>query len=117
MLIKSNRKYEIICKDNSDLIHQWNLTIIPSKRAWKLNNQEIKPGDELNGYSILSVKKKVCQYNDHSSILKEDFIHSVNTSGIRFAVDPTYQAAYCCQLCGGIVANDICTECMFDWDS
>jgi hypothetical protein len=49
-------------------------------------------------------------------ISEEDFDFAVSTSDLGFAATPSYGQSYRCQICGGIVANDICTDCMFDWD-
>jgi hypothetical protein len=123
MLIKPNGKYIIISRDQNNLIHRWNLTIIPSKRAWKLAYKDINVGDVLNGYKILSIKKvyepPTEELDDEWDIpiSEDEFDFAVSYSGIGFAVEPTYDESYRCPLCGGIVANDICTNCMFDWDS
>lgn len=135
MLIKENGKYTIISKDSHGLTYKWSLTIIPSKRAWKLANKQVNPGDILNGYTVISAleghypsftksnndstpftRNSWCQ-EEKLPISKGDFYDSVYTSGIDYAVEPSFHQAYRCDLCGGIVANDICTNCMFDWDS
>jgi hypothetical protein len=125
MLIKANGKYVIISQDSNNLIHQWNLTIVPGKRAWKLVNKDIKVGDVLNGYKILAIKTvyepPTIDLDDDEwwkrPISRKEFDMSVYMSGIGFAVEPCYEASYRCQICGGVVANDICTQCMFDWDN
>lgn len=50
-------------------------------------------------------------------ISEYEFDFAVETSNIGFAAYPSYSQSFRCQICGGVVANDICTDCMFDWDS
>ena len=48
---------------------------------------------------------------------ESDFQNRVDLSGLDYAVRPVFSQAYSCDICGGIVANDRCTDCMFDWDA
>ena len=128
MFIKANGKYRIIAKGPDTLIYEWNLTIIPSKRAWKIVSKDLKKGDMLNGYLILFIEdvspkysfkfyRDEEDYNWKRDITEEEFQYAVASSNLGFTVYPSLSQSYRCDICGGIVANDICTDCMFDWDS
>lgn len=56
MLIEEGYRYEIKVKNidsNQKLV--WRLHIVPEKRAWKLANQVVSVGQNLNCYEILSI--------------------------------------------------------------
>lgn len=127
MLIKKNGKYRIISRGPENLIYEWNITISPVKKAWKLVNKDIKVGDILNGYTILSattVYEPITEDTEYdkfqwsaSPISEEEFDFAVYQSNLGYTIEPSFDQSYRCQLCDGIVANDVCTNCMFDWDS
>jgi cold shock CspA family protein len=50
-------------------------------------------------------------------ITENEFLDSVASSGAVYPAAPSFTKSYHCDICGGVVANDICTSCMFDWDS
>lgn len=104
MLIKPFNHYRIIAKSPVNQFCEWKLLISPEKRAWKLAFIEVSVGDQLEGYRILSVEH-VKKSDSHPKSL--NYTYSV----------PVYGNSYTCDICGGRVVNDRCTECMFDWDS
>lgn len=53
----------------------------------------------------------------NKSISLDEFDFAISTSNVGYSAQPTFSQSYRCQICGGVVAGDICTDCMFDWDS
>lgn len=94
---------------------------------------DLQPGDVRNGYTDISVKavlnpgkspndknqssQSYSNRNVERYISREDFYDSVHTSGIGLGDTPSNSESYRCQLCGEIVDNDVCTDCMFDRDN
>lgn len=135
MIIKPFHKYIVLCSKGNKT-YRWYLNLEPQYKAWKIVNKHIQLGDNIKGYKIISMEEQPLGINvkleelpwesDFSKeslnfwnkpIHKDEFDFYVNTSGIDFAVSPSYSQSYRCQICGGVVANNVCTECMFDWDS
>lgn len=131
MVIQAFHKYIVLCQKGQQL-YRWHLDVTPWNNAWKILNEKIEVGSIFKGHFILSIEEIEGQksfneklaINDEDDlefwehpISEEEFDCAVQESGIGFAVSPSYGQTFRCQICGGVVANDICTECMFDWDS
>lgn len=135
MIIRPFHKYTVLCSKGNK-VYRWHLDLNPQNKAWKIVNRTIEVGDNIKGYEVLHVEEKTFEhsinpkdlpwYGDSSEdnlnfwkspITKDEFNLSVDMSGIGFAIRPHHGESYRCQLCGGVVANNICTDCMFDWDS
>jgi len=133
MKIEAYKRYTVLCRKINgiqNIIYQWDLIVEPHHKAWRILGENISVGQVFKGHLILSIEEvehKMIQYkkdypyeNDYAwtrPINEDEFNFSVLQSNIGFAVAPIYEASYRCQLCGGVVANDICTACMFDWDN
>lgn len=125
MLIKAFKKYIVLCKGPDNNLYRWNLDVVPGKKAWRVRDRDFKIGYTVKGYRILSIEEipdlfeECCEEEEffEPPISEDEFDFAVGDSGIGFAVNPSFGQAYRCDLCGGIVASDVCTSCMFDWDS
>lgn len=131
MLIKPNKQYQVLCK-RADADHFqlyiWELDLKIGNRAWRIVNQEIEVGSIIHGHLVLSIVdctpiSSSVTYQDsnftveNDQISEEEFINAINSSSFSYAASPFSGQSYRCQICNGVVANDICTDCMFDWDS
>ncbi|MGG3006682.1 hypothetical protein [Geobacillus stearothermophilus] len=136
MLIKPFRKYVVLCKGPDQKTYRWHLNVKPGYKAWKIVNENVQVGDKFKGYLILSINditnefefalnQTEMDYQDDEDdfefwekpISKDEFDFAVSQFDLEFAVRPFYSQSYRCQICGGVVVNDICTDCMFDWGS
>lgn len=126
MLIEAFKKYIVLCKGPDHKVYRWNLDVVPGKKAWKVKDQIFKIGNMVKDHYIISIEEVKEVMNEDCSdeeefweqpISEDEFDFAVGDSGIGFAVNPSFGQAYRCDICGGIVASDICTSCMFDWDS
>lgn len=125
MLIEAFKKYTVICKGTNQKTYRWHLRVEPGYKAWKIVNHDITPKEIFNGYFIISIdvttdktsKSECIKVPFNKPISTNAFHTSVAQSGLGFAATPSISQSYRCQMCGGIVANDICTDCMFDWDN
>lgn len=132
MLIEPNKQYRVLCKKVSAIQLQqyvWHLDVKADKKAWKIVNQNVEVGSIVHGHLILSISDctpdsisanyqnshSVCEEED--LISEEEFTDAINGSSFSYAASPFFGHSYRCQICNGVVANDICTDCMFDWDS
>ncbi|NIK80542.1 hypothetical protein FHS15_005732 [Paenibacillus castaneae] len=111
MLIVPYHKYRIICRHTNQLIHEWNLQIIPSKQSWKLANVFVYPGMHMHDYQILSVEEIVCLEPDFMPLDLFDLVYS----DCDFDFRDVHQEA--CPFCQGAVVNDRCLNCHFDFDN
>ncbi|WP_273836212.1 hypothetical protein [Guptibacillus sedimenti] len=105
MKIEAFRNYVAISRDWGGKAYRWNLAITPGNKAWNLVDQTINSGDMIEGYLILSISKIPSQspFKGIYGNFEPSYPNSINT--------------YTCDICGGTVVNDRCTECHFDWDS
>ncbi|OXS74183.1 hypothetical protein [Domibacillus enclensis] len=124
MLIRPYHRYTVLVEDSNHIQYVWHLNVLPHKKAWRVANLEMNWATVFKGYLILDIEELdgaevgIDEETDEDlHISMDDFHMAVGMSGIGYAVDPLYSTSYRCQICGGIVANDICTDCMFDWDS
>lgn len=127
MIIQPFKQYIVICKGVNNQQYRWYLNISPSMNAWKIVNEDIRIGETFKKHLILHIEevhKNNILFDQEDEfefwdkpIAESEFKNAIRQSNLGFAVDPIYDQSYRCQICGGIVANDICTECMFDWDS
>lgn len=144
MIIKPYRKYVVSCRGRDMKLYRWHLWIKPEHKAWKIVNQEIKAGELFKEHLILTVEDVTdTPYGEtfpslnlwkHSSdaaftefddspdgddhiITEEEFKYALASSNVYFAGYTSRSQSYRCQICNGVVVNDICTDCCFDWDS
>ena len=104
MRIEAFRNYVAISRGQDGKAYRWVLDITPGNRAWNLVHQIINSGDMIEGYQILSISN-VPDNNTKGSF--DDF-QTLYTNRFNH---------YTCDICGGTVVNDRCTECHFDWNS
>lgn len=110
--------------------YRWDLNLKPKNKAWKVVNQNITEGSIFKGYYILSIADVTLDnlfvtfdFNSDDfvpskkSFSKRKYEEEVSLSNIGYASRPSYDTSYTCFICGGIVAGDRCTSCMFDWDN
>lgn len=126
MKIKAFRTYTVICKGTDQKTYRWHLKVEPGYIAWKAVNQHIIPKKTFKGYLIISIDDvTTASPTTHltdppgfkKAISEKEFNFTLSQSEIDFSVRPSYSQSFRCQMCGGVVTNDICTDCMFDWDS
>ena len=133
MKIQAHKRYHLLCRkinDIQNITYLWDLVIEPYHKAWRILGEDIYVNQIFKEHHILSIEEVDCKpiqqknhlpYEDDYEwtrpIDRDEFNFSVLQSNIGFAVAPVYDASYRCQFCGGVVANDICTACMFDWDN
>lgn len=143
MIIHPFRKYVVSCLGSDKKTYRWHLWMEPYFKAWNVVDQEIKVGEVFKGHLILSVedvtdkpygamfscmdlwkrseKSTNRKFEDDlawpDDVDEDEFERALASTDLCFAVDPSYSQSYRCQICGGVVANDICTQCCFDWDS
>lgn len=126
MIIEPYNHYEILCLGSDKKTYRWHISTLPTKRAWKLVNIDVKAGFMISGFHILHVSKvpPLLQLNEDllkTSVTKpfseDEFQEAIYGSSFEYGVSPSYHQSFSCQICGGIVASNICTSCMFDWDS
>ncbi|MBB6177312.1 hypothetical protein HNQ82_002145 [Anoxybacillus tengchongensis] len=120
MLIQPFKKYVVLCKGPDQKIYRWYLDVQPNHKAWKIVNEDIKVGEKFKGYFILSIDDITNDMSNSNQVQHKkdpfkEFKKPVSIEQFDFDSIPSY--SYTCQICGGVVRNDICTTCMFDWDS
>lgn len=137
MIIEPYKTYVVICKGPDNQIYQWNLNTTPGRKAWKILHRDIQPNTIFYNHYILSIENVSTELT--SDFMKhviapleepstEDYAQKTKpisaneamsaTAELGFPVQFAYTTAtYRCQFCNGVVVNDICSECMFDWDS
>lgn len=106
MKIEAFKEYVAISRDQDGKVYRWKLDIKPGNKAWSLVNQVIYSGDTIGDYQILSI----------SNVPERITFDASDVGGF----EPLYTRGlnhYSCDICGGDVENDRCTECHFDWDS
>lgn len=123
MLITPFKKYLVHCRDTDQIEYHWHLDVLPGKKAWKLAEQKIETGMMFKGFFILSIEEKVAPQShltsfnsSQKSITKNEFDVAIDMSDFIHAVKPSFSQSYRCHICQGVVANDRCSSCMFDWD-
>lgn len=122
MLIQSYQKYEVLCKNvASGVLYRWHLNVIPGNKAWKVVYMDLRSKTLIKGYSIIYIKDLednnfTVSKREARTFNKTDFHNKVDRSDLGYAARPLFSQAYKCDICGGVVANNICTDCMFDWD-
>lgn len=131
MKIQPYRHYVVHCKQANQTYCIWNLIVLPGYKSWRIIGEDIQVNTYFYDHLILSIeditdtersKVKVVT-NDcepeinpwEAPISLDDYHEAVRTAG--FYLNPCYGSTYRCQICNGVVINDICSECMFDWNS
>ncbi|WP_061810469.1 cold shock domain-containing protein [Rossellomorea vietnamensis] len=91
----------------------------PTVSEIQLDNHPWLPAPERKSHSLKPQTVTEIELDDlpWQTITEDEFLDSVALSGAHFAAVPSFSQSYRCDICGGVVANDICTSCMFDWDS
>ncbi|MBN8194199.1 cold shock domain-containing protein [Bacillus sp. NTK074B] len=91
----------------------------PTVSEIQLDNHPWLPAPESKSHILKPHTVTEIELDDlpWQTITEDEFLDSVATSGTHYAATPSFSQSYRCDICGGVVANDICTNCMFDWDS
>lgn len=123
MLLMPYKEYVVHCRDIDQIEYRWHLDMHPGKKSWQVVNKIIEPGLIFKDHLILSVEELVAPqssstfYNStKKSISKSEFNFASDTLDFIHASSPLYESAYRCHICDGVVANNRCSSCMFDWD-
>lgn len=137
MLIQPCRHYVVHCQQRKDILNNdqtiriWNLIVLPDYKSWNIIDQDIQINTYFFDHFILSIEDITDSKYGSSTIFMNklmdlepdwedgEFTDPNEASVMRYELDINtyYGSSYRCQFCNGVVIDDRCTDCMFDWDS
>lgn len=128
MIIEPFKHYQVTCRAENGITYLWNLIVLPSFKSWNIVNQHIDPHTVFCNYYILTIEditnrqdfQFVTLLNEHEyemnlmvptamELLDANEIEDINTNMY-------YSSSYNCHYCQSVVVNDVCTNCMIDWN-